>query len=116
MKVVLPETVDLFDAVNRHEDVLDNIVLDALWRAFHEHVERVLEDLDGGGEDEKAEDEGADWVDDDPGGVEVDDDGGHEDAERLEEVTDDVDEGGLDVDVLLVLVMVVSRRLLRGRE
>ena len=103
--------MDLLDAVDRHEDVLDNVVLDALRRALHEHVERVLEDLDGGGEDEETEDKGADGIDDDPGGLEVDDDGGHEDTEGLEKVADYVDESSFHVDVFLIFVMDIITRL-----
>ena len=94
------------------EELLRNfLIFDAQWCSLHEDVESVLEDLDGGGEDEETEDKGADGIDDDPGGLEVDDDGGHEDTEGLEKVADYVDESSFHVDVFLIFVMDIITRL-----
>ena len=50
----------------------DGVIVDALGSAFHEDVEGVFEDLEGGNENEDAEYEGADGVDEVPLRFEVD--------------------------------------------
>ena len=98
----------MFDALNTQEGGFDQVVTDAGGRGLHQHLQRVPQDGDCGGEDQDGEDEGADGVNDGPVRFEVDDDRCSEHSERLEEVTDHMDECCLDIDVLLVSIMSVT--------
>ena len=97
-----PQTVDLPDALDGEERVLDDVVVDVRGGRLQQDAQGLAQDADGGGEHEDAEEEGADGVDEVPFRLEVDHDGCDEDAKGLEEISNNVDEGSSHVDVLLV--------------
>ena len=97
-----PETVDLPDALDGEERVLDDVVVDVRGGRLQQDAQGLAQYADGGGQHEDAEEEGADGVDEVPFRLEVDHNGCDEDAKGLEEVSNNVDEGSSHVDVLLV--------------
>ena len=68
-------------------------------RRLHQHVEGLLDQAPGGGEDEGGDQQADDRVDD-VGAAEQDEGAGEDDAERAERVGDAVAQDALEVDVL----------------
>ena len=75
-----PETVDLPDALDGEERVLDDVVVDVRGGRLQQDAQGLAQYADGGGEHEDAEEEGADGVDEVPFRLEVDHDGCDENA------------------------------------
>ena len=75
-----PETVDLPDALDGEERVLDDVVVDVRGGRLQQDAQGLAQYADGCGEHEDAEEEGADGVDEVPFRLEVDHDGCDEDA------------------------------------
>ncbi|GMF16479.1 unnamed protein product [Phytophthora lilii] len=96
--------------VHRHhggallQAALDLVGVDAVGRTLHEHVDAVAHDADGGGQHQHREDEGGDGVGDLPLGLVPNERAGHAHADALNEVAERVDVGGLDVEVLQLLL------------
>ncbi|GMF38280.1 unnamed protein product [Phytophthora fragariaefolia] len=83
---------------------LDLVGVDAVGRALHEHVDAVAHNADGGAQHQHREDEGGDGVGDLPLGLVPDEAAGDAHAHALDEVAERVDVGGLDVEVLELLL------------
>jgi len=96
-----PEVVDSDDPFNAQEGVEHFVEVDVPWDAFHENYQGVPHYREGCQEDKDGKQESTHWVDNLPAWLEVDDESSDEDADTLYEVTDDMDEGGPHVDVLL---------------
>ena len=94
--------MDLPDTIHLEESALDDVVVDIGGCGLEEDAKGGSKDVDGGGQDQDAENKGADGVDDVPLGFKIDYDGSDEDTQRLDEVSNYVDEGGLDIDVLFL--------------
>ena len=102
--------MEVVNAVNlwHGEDVATNMVRPHLGgRALHEDVKTLHESGNRGEHHQDRKEEGAERVNDQPVWLEHDDECGDDDANRLEQVANQVDNGRLNVDVHRLVVMVV---------
>ena len=67
------QIVNLLNALNIKECVLDNVMTDAGWCCLHQDTNSVSQDADSCGQHQNTEYECADWINDCPGWLEVDD-------------------------------------------
>ena len=72
--------MDGLDARNIEECVLDSWVAHTHWGGLHDDCHGVLQDADGGGKNQKAEDECTNGVNNNPIWLEVDDQSSNEDT------------------------------------
>lgn len=96
--------MEVFDAVYALDslNILANVINpNVLRRCLHENLVAFLEDADGGQHHDHREHVGADGIDDLPLGPEVNGHGGDDDADGLKEVTDEVDDGRFQVQILV---------------
>ena len=90
------EVVHLDDAGRGREAPPERLRIDPAWGRLQEDLGRVAQDRPCARDDENADEDAHERVGLDPAGRE-DDDGSDRDAERAEEIREDVSERGLDV-------------------
>lgn len=99
------EIINSFNTFDSH-DVFANVIHpDVTGRAFHEDLEALKEDVVGGEHDDDREEVRADWVDDFPFGPDVDYDCGNNDADGLQQITDEMHNGCLEVEIVTKVVV-----------
>lgn len=106
------EVADLGDLRQRQNVTADEVGAHLVRRALHEVVGALDKGRDGCEHDEHREEESANGINDDPVRLEHDDDGSDDDADGLQQITNQVHNGRLDVDVCGVAVIVVMMMMI----
>lgn len=101
------EVIDSSDGGQSENVAADHVSPDLFGRALHEVVDALHEGRNGSEHDKNGEEEGAERVDNLPVGLIHNDNGRNDDADRLEQVTDEMRDSSLHVNVLRLVVVVM---------